>query len=112
MLLFTSHLLVRFQLKAIRTLDEEKLRSYIHFGINRLSIGLQAWQNRILKQLGRIHKREQFLQNYELARKAGFDNVNIDLMFGLLGKDSTIGKKHCLRLSNCIRNTFRIWAEY
>ena len=68
------------------TLDEEKLRSYIHFGINRLSIGLQAWQNRILKQLGRIHKREQFLQNYELARKAGFDNVNIDLMFGLPGQ--------------------------
>jgi len=68
------------------TLDEEKLRTYIHFGVNRLSIGLQAWQDHILKQLGRIHKQAQFLQSYELARKAGFENVNVDLMFGLPGQ--------------------------
>lgn len=61
----------------------EKLKFFKSMGVNRLSIGLQAWQNSLLKDLGRIHDREQFINAYNEARKIGFNNINIDLMFGL-----------------------------
>lgn len=75
------------------TLTFENLRIYRQAGINRLSIGLQAWQDRLLESLGRIHKRRQFTDNLEAAYKAGFTNVNADLIFGLPGQ------------------TFEDWAE-
>lgn len=68
------------------TLSCEKLSSYRINGINRLSIGLQAWQDRLLKDLGRIHGRDDFLYNLNLASKAGFRNINVDLIFGLPGQ--------------------------
>lgn len=61
----------------------EKLRSYKDVGINRLSIGLQTTNDILLKEIGRIHTFEQFLQTYKLARENGFNNINIDLMIGL-----------------------------
>ena len=68
------------------TLTHRKLLSYKESGINRLSIGLQSAKDEELKQLGRIHTFEQFLQNYDLARKTGFHNINIDIMFALPGQ--------------------------
>ncbi|WP_341877431.1 radical SAM family heme chaperone HemW [Defluviitalea saccharophila] len=65
------------------TLDLEKLQLLKECHVNRLSIGLQAYQNSFLKDLGRIHTVEEFVQNYYLARSLGFDNINIDLMFSL-----------------------------
>ena len=65
------------------TVTEEKLKEYRECGINRLSIGLQVTQNEILKQIGRIHNLNQFLETYKLARKVGFKNINVDLMIGL-----------------------------
>ncbi len=65
------------------TLTLQKLKAYKSYGINRISIGLQAWQNELLKALGRIHTRESFIENYENVLKAGFENINIDLMFSL-----------------------------
>lgn len=65
------------------TLSYEKLATYKVVGINRLSIGLQAWQNRLLRDLGRIHTIEEFIENYNLAKKVGFNNINIDLIFGI-----------------------------
>ena len=65
------------------TVTEEKLKTYLEAGINRLSFGLQSVNNRELQQLGRIHTYEQFLQNYQLARKLGYTNINIDLMSAL-----------------------------
>lgn len=65
------------------TLNEEKLLEYKKFGINRLSIGLQSYNNKILRFIGRIHSKETFLKNYSTARKIGFNNINIDLMYGL-----------------------------
>lgn len=62
------------------TADSQKLQAYRHYGINRLSIGLQSSDDRELKILGRIHNYEQFLETYKEARQAGFDNINIDLM--------------------------------
>jgi len=63
-------------------ITEEKLKIYKGSGINRVSIGLQAFQNRLLKYIGRIHTVEEFFGNYELVKKF-FDNINIDLMYAL-----------------------------
>lgn len=68
------------------TFSEEKLKIMKEMGVNRLSIGLQAVQDSLLKKLGRIHSYNDFLSSYKMARKAGFNNVNIDLMFGLPGQ--------------------------
>ena len=65
------------------TVTLEKLRDYKESGINRLSIGLQSTQNNLLKQIGRIHDFEQFVETYMMARKEGFKNINVDLMLGL-----------------------------
>lgn len=65
------------------TLNKEKLLTYKKVGINRISIGLQSTNNDLLKQIGRIHTYEQFLESYKLAKKVGFTNINIDLMLGL-----------------------------
>jgi oxygen-independent coproporphyrinogen-3 oxidase len=68
------------------TIDEEKLTVYREAGINRLSFGLQSAEDRELKLLGRIHDYSEFLRNYELARRLGFCNINIDLMSALPGQ--------------------------
>lgn len=68
------------------TLTKEKLLIYKKCGINRLSIGLQSAQNEELKKLGRIHTYEEFLESFFLAREAGFDNLNVDLMSALPGQ--------------------------
>lgn len=65
------------------TVTEEKLQRYRKAGINRISIGMQAMQPHLLQMLGRIHTKQQAIQTYELARKAGFENCNIDMMLGL-----------------------------
>ena len=65
------------------TVDEAKLRKYIEVGINRVSIGLQSTNNKLLNMLGRIHTYQEFENVYELARKVGFKNINVDLMIGL-----------------------------
>ena len=64
-------------------LAEEKLKTMIDGGVNRISMGLQAVQNSLLKDIGRIHTFKEFTENFNLARKVGFKNINVDLMFGL-----------------------------
>lgn len=68
------------------TMDARKLEVYQQAGVNRLSIGLQSADPKELRLLGRIHTFEQFLQNYELAREFGFDNINIDIISSLPGQ--------------------------
>ena len=68
------------------TVDEKKLSFYKKAGINRLSFGLQSTDAEELKKLGRIHTWEKFLESFELARKAGFSNINVDLMSALPGQ--------------------------
>lgn len=65
------------------TASENKLRKYLELGINRLSIGLQSANDFELKNIGRIHTYKEFLDVYQLARKVGFKNINIDLMSAL-----------------------------
>lgn len=70
------------------TLTEEKLAAWKAAGVNRLSLGLQSAENEELKALGRIHTWEEFLEGYEMARNAGFQNMNVDLMSALPGQSS------------------------
>ena len=65
------------------TVNKEKLETYKRSGINRLSIGLQPTQDRLLTNIGRIHTYSDFLNTYNLARNIGFNNINVDLMLGL-----------------------------
>lgn len=65
------------------TLNEEKLAIYRETGINRLSIGAQSFDDRLLLTLGRAHDSQAIGDTVEAARKAGFQNVNLDLMFGI-----------------------------
>lgn len=71
------------------TLDAEKLLAYREAGVNRLSLGLQSASDAELALLGRIHTWEDFLQSFSLARAAGFDNINVDLMSGLPGQSAS-----------------------
>ena len=65
------------------TVTSSKLEKYRRAGVNRLSIGLQSADDEELKLLGRIHTFEQFLKTYEMARNAGFGNINVDLISGI-----------------------------
>ena len=65
------------------TLDGEKIKLLIESGINRLSLGAQSFNDIFLKKLGRIHNTQEIIDSYYLAREAGFNNINIDIMFAL-----------------------------
>ena len=65
------------------TVTEEKLKDYYEVGINRISFGLQSTNSQLLKLVGRIHSYSSFLEGYNLAKKIGFKNINVDLMIGL-----------------------------
>lgn len=66
-----------------KTLNSEKLKIYKDIGINRISLGVQTLNDKLLKRLGRIHDSKIFYKNYEEVRKHGFKNVNVDVMFNL-----------------------------
>ncbi|MDO4272797.1 MAG: radical SAM family heme chaperone HemW [Eubacteriales bacterium] len=69
------------------TLCLEKLETCRRWGVNRLSIGLQSPDDRELKMLGRIHTYREFVESFTIARNAGFDNINVDLMFAIPGQE-------------------------
>lgn len=70
-----------------KTVDEQKLMEYRECGINRISFGLQSADNNELKMLGRIHTYEDFVESYIMARRAGFDNINVDIMSAIPGQN-------------------------
>lgn len=70
------------------SISEAKLREYFENGVNRLSIGMQSSDNKVLAAIGRVHTAEQFVSAFELARKAGFSNINVDIMHGLPCQDT------------------------
>ena len=65
------------------SVTEKKLKTYLNNGFNRISIGLQSTNNDILSIIGRKHTYEMFLEKYNLIKKVGFNNINVDLMIGL-----------------------------
>lgn len=70
------------------TFESHKFAEFRALGINRLSIGIQSFNDVILKKLGRVHSAQEALQAAEIAHRSGFDNFNLDLMFGLPGADA------------------------
>ncbi|EIC31555.1 radical SAM family heme chaperone HemW [Methylomicrobium album] len=65
------------------TFESRKFAEFRALGINRLSIGIQSFDDRFLKVLGRVHSAREALRAVEIAQRSGFDNLNLDLMFGL-----------------------------
>lgn len=68
------------------TLTLEKARRYKKAGINRVSVGLQAWQDFLLKILGRVHSQSEFIDSMEILKTVGFVNFSVDVMYGLPGQ--------------------------
>lgn len=66
-----------------KTVDKNKLKAFKELGINRLSIGVQTFNEKFLQVLGRIHNSKEAIRVYEEAREIGFKNISLDLMFSL-----------------------------
>lgn len=73
-----------------KTLTKKKLETYLAAGINRLSMGVQSFDENLLSAMGRVHSPDDILANYTLARECGFRNINLDLMFAIPGQTKQI----------------------
>jgi len=87
------------------TASQKDFELYHSLGVNRLSIGLQSVNQEELEILGRVHDFGQFLNTYDYAKKAGFDNINVDIMTGIPGQ--TPGSLH-----NTIEQLVRLRPEH
>ncbi len=76
----------------------DKLKDFISIGANRLSLGFQTFDEKLLSFLGRLHSPEDCINTYDNARKAGFDNINADLIFDIPGQTMKRWKKDLSRL--------------
>jgi oxygen-independent coproporphyrinogen-3 oxidase len=65
------------------TVSADKCKLLRDFGVNRVSMGVQSLDEKLLDRLGRIHSREQVFKSFDILRRAGFDNLNLDLMFAI-----------------------------
>lgn len=74
------------------TFEQERFADYLALGINRLSIGIQSFDDQALHALGRIHDKGQAIKAVEAAHKVGYENFNLDLMFGLPNQTASKAK--------------------
>jgi len=65
------------------TVSADKAKLFRDFGINRISMGIQSLDEKLLDRLGRIHSREMVFKSFDILRHAGFENINLDLMFAI-----------------------------
>ena len=79
------------------TFEQEKFSGFHAAGVNRLSIGIQSFNNTQLKALGRVHDGDEAMRAVAVARKAGFDNINLDLMHGLPEQSSDAAQADLLQ---------------
>jgi len=92
------------------TFEQDKFADYRRLGINRLSIGVQSFQSAQLQALGRIHDGGEALRAADMARRAGFENFNLDLMHGLPGQD-VAGALADLRQAIALEPTHLSWYQ-
>jgi oxygen-independent coproporphyrinogen-3 oxidase len=90
--------------------EAERFAAFRNSGVNRLSIGIQSFRDRQLALLGRVHDAQEALRAVELARRAGFENLNLDLMYGLPGDDSA-GAKRDLETAIELAPTHLSWYQ-
>ncbi|MEB2358387.1 radical SAM family heme chaperone HemW [Bacillus pumilus] len=86
-------------------LSLEKLHVLKEAGVNRLSFGVQTFEDDLLKKIGRVHQKKDVLTSFERAREVGFDNISLDLMFGLPHQE----KHHVM---NSLETAFSLGAEH
>ena len=72
------------------TVSPDKAKLLRDFGVNRVSLGVQSLDEQLLDRLGRIHSRDMVFKSFEILRRAGFDNLNLDLMFAIPGQTLAI----------------------
>jgi oxygen-independent coproporphyrinogen-3 oxidase len=72
------------------TVSPDKANLFHSFGVNRISMGVQSLDEQLLRRLGRIHSREMVFKSFDILRRAGFDNLNLDLMFAIPGQTMDI----------------------
>src|ERR1039458_7669384 len=65
------------------TVSPDKAKLFRDFGVNRVSMGVQSLDEKLLDRLGRIHSREMVFKSFDILRRAGFENLNLDLMFAI-----------------------------
>ncbi len=75
------------------TVSLDKAKLLRSFGVNRLSMGVQSLDEQLLERLGRIHSREMVFKSFDILRSAGFDNLNLDLMFAIPGQTREIWRQ-------------------
>lgn len=75
------------------TVSEDKARLLRSAGVNRISMGVQSLEPALLERLGRVHSREMVFRSYDTLRAAGFDSVNVDLMFAIPGQTMEIWRR-------------------
>jgi putative oxygen-independent coproporphyrinogen III oxidase len=92
------------------TVDQTRFAGYREAGINRLSLGIQSFQPSLLENIGRIHNDSEAVAAFEAARQAGFDNINLDLMFGLPGQDIAMAIED-LRIATALAPEHLSWYE-
>lgn len=92
------------------TINEEKIKKYKDIGINRISIGLQTTKDNLLKQIGRIHTYEEFLNCYKIVKKIGIDNINVDLMLGLPNQTLEDLKESLIEVINLKPNHISLYS--
>lgn len=80
------------------TLTKDKAMRYLQAGINRVSIGLQVWQDRLLSVLGRIHSQADFIKSMKILKATGFTNISVDVMYGIPGQTLNDVKETLKRL--------------
>ena len=93
-----------------KTVDINKLREYRRLGVNRLSIGIQTFNDDNLKILGRIHNSLEAIEVYNLARKVSFKNISLDIMFSLPNQTLTMLQNDLEKLVNLNPNHISIYS--
>ncbi|MFK4786187.1 radical SAM family heme chaperone HemW [Fusobacterium sp. MFO224] len=93
-----------------KTANSEKIKAFKKAGVNRLSIGIQSFNNKFLKKLGRIHNIEEGIEIYREARRIGFKNISLDLMFSLPDETIEDVKKDMKKLIELNPEHFSIYS--
>src|SRR4051812_42702332 len=87
------------------TVSPDKAKLWREFGVNRVSMGVQSLDERLLDRLGRIHSREMVFKSYDVLRQAGFQSINLDLMFAIPGQTMEIWR-------DTLRETLALGSEH